>query len=148
MTNIELDISNLDKWDLLDIAQVLTAYAEDKMSVRARNYFNPDTKIHLGVNTESETVYLYDAEYNTLVYHVGENKLVLFLTCPECDNEETEFEYNPKDNCTGCRELVEEFLLEPITCMACTKTTTHTWKGNDQVCSRCGHGFTIELEAQ
>ena len=44
MTNIELDISNLDKWDMLDMAQVLTAYAEDKMTHQARKYFNRDTE--------------------------------------------------------------------------------------------------------
>ena len=95
-----LDFSDYTLSDIAEVSRMLELWLKDKWGKNAQRQFNTRSHPKIDRNQDSDTVYMIDGDYNTVI--LLDDKLQLWVTCPECGTEGAESDFVPDDNCDQC----------------------------------------------
>ena len=109
MTIEQISFSNFGQFDLLYGSKLRDYYTNHKMTKEALDIITDETTVTLCRDTNTETMFLRTDDFYTFMLDEKRDKLVIYVICPECDNESSQYEYKPRQGCKSCEEIDRTF---------------------------------------
>jgi len=105
--------TDISKMDLSEVTPMLTAYQEENTTRAFKAMWCDDGTIPT-LNQESGYCFLTNDEYQVAMIEPSTNVLSMFISCPECGQEEMERDWLGINQwylkCKGCRQIVKDLL--------------------------------------
>ena len=140
----KFELDGLEKSQLQQCSRLLDMYSRSDLSDRAHAIFTfKDVQIKIDAKGDP---FLVDDEYHVLRIDEEKQELAMYLFCDECGNNDMEYAFQPKYNCSSCADVVDDNQLEGLICHSCGQMTTDKrWSQAYSPCTMCGNEQLVEV---